>query len=74
MYKLLDAKLIASEFMKVIDPFCERQMLVGSILRGCEMVSDIDIIAIPKFIEGENSEELFGKPTPVNLLEKRLTD
>ena len=74
MYKLLDARLTASDFMKVIDPFCEKQLLVGSILRECPMINDIDIVAIPKFILGENSEELFGKPTPENLLIKKLAD
>ncbi|MBE3141438.1 MAG: hypothetical protein IMZ53_12760 [Thermoplasmata archaeon] len=74
MYKLLEAKLVASDFMKTIDPFCEKQLLVGSILRNCQMVNDIDVCVIAKYIDDENSEELFGKPTPINTLERQLTD
>jgi DNA polymerase/3'-5' exonuclease PolX len=73
MYKLLDAKLHASEFMKFINPFCEKQFLAGSILRGCSMVNDIDIIVIPKF-EQQEDETLFGEPIQVDLLEKKLSD
>ena len=73
MYKLLDARLTASDFMKNIDPFCERQFLAGSILRDCSMVNDIDIVVISK-MEMQEDETLFGEPVQVDILQKHLTD
>lgn len=73
MYKLLDAKLTASDFMQVIDPFCEKQFLAGSILRECQLVNDIDIVVISK-METQEDETLFGEPVQVDILQRKLTD
>lgn len=42
------AALIASE----LAPFCERIEVAGSVRRGCDYVGDIDLVAIPKDLQG----------------------
>ena len=42
------ATLIASE----LAPFCERIEVAGSVRRGCDYVGDIDLVAIPKDMQG----------------------
>jgi DNA polymerase (family 10) len=42
------AALIASE----LAPFCERIEVAGSVRRGCDYVGDIDLVAIPRDMQG----------------------
>lgn len=46
--KLEEAKLLAEKVCKVLEPFCERVVVAGSIRRGKAEVNDIDIVAMPK--------------------------
>lgn len=45
------ARLIAGEIKYLLEPFCERIQIAGSIRRGSPNVKDIEIVAIPKPFE-----------------------
>lgn len=66
------AREIAEDLVNDLSGFCHRIEIVGSLRRRKRVVNDIDIIAIPKFIQ-MNDETLFGEPVKENLLEKRLS-
>jgi DNA polymerase/3'-5' exonuclease PolX len=46
-----DAKAKADQLIEEMSPHCERIEIGGSIRRGCQIVNDIEIVAIPKIIE-----------------------
>jgi len=66
------ARDIAEALVNDIKDTCEQIEIVGSLRRQKYAVNDIDIIAIPKFIQ-EEDETLFGEPVQTNLLERRLS-
>ena len=79
-----DAEAVAALIMGHLDGLCERCEIAGSIRRKKEMVSDIEIVYIPKMGERENPGDMFD-PTKINgvgeaikileeggILEKRL--
>jgi DNA polymerase/3'-5' exonuclease PolX len=66
------AREIAETFVMDIKGTCEQIEIVGSLRRHKVAVNDIDIIAIPKFIQ-EKDETLFGEPVQTNLLDQRLS-
>ena len=66
------AREIAETFINDIKDTCEQIEIVGSLRRYKTVVKDIDIIAIPKFIQ-EEDETLFGEPVQTNLLDRRLS-
>jgi len=66
------ARDIAESFIADIKDTCEQIEIVGSLRRYKTVVKDIDIIAIPKFIQ-EEDETLFGEPVQTNLLDRRLS-
>ena len=66
------AREIAETFIADIKDTCEQIEIVGSLRRHKMAVNDIDIIAIPKFIQ-EEDETLFGEPVHTNLLDQRLS-
>lgn len=49
--KLADAKLLADKVIAVLEPFCERIEIAGSIRRGRAEVGDVDIVAMPKSLD-----------------------
>jgi DNA polymerase/3'-5' exonuclease PolX len=66
-----DAKAIADNLVKLMQPHCERIEIAGSIRRGLQIVKDIEIVAIPRW-ETATEHDLFGtveKPGK-NLLHK----
>lgn len=65
------AREIAEDLVTELSGFCDRMEIAGSLRRRRQAVNDIDIIAIPKFIQVKD-ESLFGAPVQENLLEKRL--
>lgn len=58
-FALSDARVIAWEILKALEPFCERQMVVGSIRRQKATVGDIEILFVPK-LEEHRENDLFG--------------
>ncbi|MGD1045371.1 MAG: hypothetical protein ABR936_08610 [Bacteroidota bacterium] len=66
------ARGVAEGIINDIKNDCEQVEIVGSLRRFEPVVSDIDIICIPKFIQ-EEDETLFGEPVQTNLLDRRLS-
>ena len=60
--KLDKAMMIAEQWVKRLEPHCERIAIAGSIRRRKGMVKDIELVAIPKTIDS-NQESLFGAST-----------
>ena len=46
--ELKKAKKIAKKYIKILEPFCERIKIAGSIRREKKLVKDIEICVIPK--------------------------
>jgi DNA polymerase/3'-5' exonuclease PolX len=72
MFPYSFAREIAEDLVNELSGFCDRIKIVGSLRRRRQAVHDIDIIAIPRFVQ-VNDETLFGEPVQDNLLEKRLS-
>jgi DNA polymerase (family 10) len=49
--ELKEAKFLAATVCNVLEPFCERVAIAGSIRRGKAEVNDIDIVALPKAVD-----------------------
>lgn len=62
----------------MLEPYCERLLVCGSLRRRRPAVSDIEIVYIPKMITKPNPDSLFGETRLVNwmdqMLEKLITD
>lgn len=67
---LADAQHIAGQIYGQLDPSCERLAIAGSIRRGRADVGDIELVAIPRFIEEPSS--LWGDTSQVSLLSRAL--
>jgi len=67
------ASKVASLIVSQIAESCERIEIVGSLRRGKPSVSDIDLIAIPKF-QLTTDDTLFGEPVKENLLDRKLSE
>lgn len=50
--QLEKAKAIAERVLAILEPFCERIVIAGSIRRQKPEVRDIELLAIPKYVEG----------------------
>jgi DNA polymerase/3'-5' exonuclease PolX len=55
------ARNIASEWVRLLGPYCERIEIAGGIRRGKEEVHDAEIVAIPKLGKDMFGEEVPGK-------------
>lgn len=65
---LEDAKPIAEKYLDLLNPFCQRIEIAGSIRRKCPQVKDIEIVCIPRDIEGFSKcvrkwQKVKGEPT-----------
>jgi DNA polymerase (family 10) len=67
---LAEARHIAGQIYGQLDPSCERLAIAGSIRRGRADVGDIELVAIPRFIEEPAS--LWGDTSQVSLLSQAL--
>jgi DNA polymerase (family 10) len=58
--ELHQAELIANELLKILEPDCQRVTIAGSIRRRKPIVGDIEILAVPKYLDGvdELDEEI----------------
>ncbi len=72
MFPYTFAHEIAEAFVNEIKDTCEQIEIVGSLRRKKEIVNDIDIIAIPKFLKVDD-DSLWGNPMQQNLLDFRLS-
>ena len=66
------AREIAEDFVNHISAACDRVEIVGSLRRLKVAVNDIDILAIPRFIQADD-DTLFGEPVQENQLDKQLS-
>ena len=64
---------IAEDFVNHISSACDRIEIVGSLRRLKIGVNDIDILAIPRFIQADD-DTLFGEPVSENQLDKQLSE
>lgn len=53
------AMIVASELLYLLQPFCERIVIAGSLRRGKALVGDIEFLFIPKY--EEQPDGLFDK-------------
>ena len=53
------AMIVASELLYLLQPFCERIVIAGSLRRGKAMVGDVELLFIPKY--DEQPDGLFDK-------------
>ena len=67
-----DAKAIADRLVEAMRPHCERIEIAGSIRRGCQVVKDIEIVAVPKFAPDPRPRTLF-EVEQINLLHEWAT-
>lgn len=60
---------VAEELVRVLSPFCERIEIAGSLRRQCPLVSDIELVAIPKVesVERAIPGDLFGAKEVVTI-------
>lgn len=67
---LQQAQEIAAVIRAELAPFCQRVEIAGSIRRGKETgIKDVEVVAIPRIVQGEAPVDLFGEEFPAtNLL------
>lgn len=54
MMELAQAEKIAKELVEMLAPVCEKIFIAGSIRRRKPQVGDIELLCIPKFVDGVN--------------------
>lgn len=64
---LAQARQAAGELLELLQPACERIAIAGSIRRAKPMVADIELVALPAFVE-HTSLDLWATPVMVNQL------
>lgn len=67
-----DAEKVAKGLLRLMEPVCEKIMVVGSIRRKKDLVSDIELLYIPKYGERPNLDMLFPEMKRVNLADGML--
>jgi DNA polymerase/3'-5' exonuclease PolX len=60
---LAQAQLAAQRLIGLLEPFCERIQIAGSIRRQRALVGDIELICIPKYQETTPPGEMFPQST-----------
>jgi len=70
---LADAIRIAEHFVRLIEPDCERVMVVGSVRRKRPVVHDIDVVAVP-VVRLLRRDSWFGPITSENSLLHQTVD
>lgn len=67
-----DARRVAREVSRLMQPFCERLDIAGSIRRCAPEVKDIEIVCIPRMREAKPDGFLFQGQVLVNELHEQL--
>lgn len=70
--RFADARTLATEIQEMMQPYCERIEIAGSIRRNVLEVKDLELVCIPKW-EVRPTASLFGETERVNLLHEALT-
>jgi DNA polymerase/3'-5' exonuclease PolX len=65
------ARIVADELVGLLAPACARVEIAGSIRRERDLVSDIEIVATPRYEERAGAD-LWGTPYEADLLEERI--
>jgi DNA polymerase/3'-5' exonuclease PolX len=68
---LSTARAAAERLVSILSPACVRIETAGSIRRGVPLVSDIEIVAIPR-MDVESGGDLWGTPVEIDQLAERL--
>jgi DNA polymerase/3'-5' exonuclease PolX len=68
---LVEAERVADAIVRALAPGCERIEIAGSIRRRKAMVGDVELVCIPRFVEGPRVD-LFQPPPMVSVLDDRL--
>ena len=72
------ARAAAADLVGLLEGYCLKVEVAGSIRRGCPEVSDVELVAVPKVdqVPCPPGEDLFaaGALVDVNLLHRRLDD
>lgn len=67
--QLADALVVAQDLADAMRPYCESVHVAGSIRRRKPVVGDVEIVAVPRWVDSPDPMDLFGESTrPVNLL------
>jgi len=64
------ARANAERLVSTLSPFCERIEIAGSIRRGAPLVSDIEIVAMPRL--DMESGDIWGTPVEIDMLAETL--
>lgn len=64
-----EAKSVAAELMRWLDPACERVVIAGSIRRQQPTVGDVEILYVPKMESQSDPADMFSSMT-VNLADE----
>lgn len=67
-----EALPIADEVVNLLQPFCERIQIAGSLRRQKETVNDIEVLFIPKLVEDKGSD--FFDYEPMDVAEKKINE
>lgn len=57
---LAEARALADELIAMLNPYCERLEIVGSIRRQRSTIGDIELLAVPRIVD---RFDMFGLPT-----------
>jgi DNA polymerase/3'-5' exonuclease PolX len=67
-----EALPVAEELRTLLAPACEQITIAGSLRRRKDLVSDIELVAEPRYRQEPSG--LWGDTTPVDLLEERIAE
>jgi len=67
-----DALVVAREMCAELRPVTERLIVAGSLRRRKELVGDVEILYVPKFVPGSAVVDMFAPAEPVNAVDATL--
>ncbi len=70
---LAEAERVARAIVEALAPACERIEIAGSVRRRKPEVSDIELVVVPRFVQGPVAD-LFNPPPLVSALDDALAD
>lgn len=70
-YPRADALKVAKELCDLLKPECARLIVAGSLRRRKDLVGDVEIVYVPKFVPGVRCD-MFAAPAPANCVDAKL--
>ena len=61
------AHVVASRIVEALEPGCERIAIAGSLRRCEKTVGDIEIVYVPRFVDGTPVGELVERPIDLSI-------